>query len=107
MERTTNNRTSSPLSRSGSGSQNGVGCRNGGEALMRKIQEVDFAIYDTVLFLDAYPCSEEALAHYHSLLNTRNMLVAEYERAVGPLTMNGNESTTTWSWTKTPWPWEI
>ncbi len=106
MERIMNNRNNTQSPRSGSGSQNG-GCRNGGENLMLRIQEVDFALYDTVLYLNAYPCSDEALAHYHSLLNTRKMLVAEYERAVGPLTMNGNESTSDWVWTKTPWPWEI
>lgn len=75
-------------------------------AALRKIQEIDFALYETVLYLDAYPNSKEALAYYHSLLSTRDRLVAEYERAFSsPITAFSNASTSAWDWVKGPWPW--
>lgn len=77
-----------------------------GNSLLKRLQEVEFALYELTLYLDAYPESKEALMHYHSLLDARQTLVAEYQAKHGPLTMYGNESTTSWDWASTPWPWE-
>ena len=74
--------------------------------LGRRLQEVNFALYDTVLYLDAYPNCRKALAHYHSLLELQRQLAAEYEKDVGPLTPFGNTCRERWDWTATPWPWE-
>ena len=75
--------------------------------LLRKIQEVDFSLYETVLYLDAYPDCAEALNYYHSLLNTRETLAAEYQKKYGPLTAFSNTSHSSWDWVKTPWPWQL
>ena len=75
--------------------------------LLRKIQEIDFSLYETVLYLDAYPDCQEALDYYHSLLNSRDTLVAEYEKKYGPLTAFSNMSHSSWDWTKSPWPWQL
>lgn len=85
---------------------NGTCGGGGNDSLMRKLQEVEFAIYELTLYLDAYPESQEALKHYHSLMDTRKTLVAEYQSKHGPLTMYGNESMSSWDWASTPWPWE-
>lgn len=85
---------------------NGTCGGGGSDSLMRKLQEVEFAIYELTLYLDAYPESQEALKHYHSLMDARRSLVAEYQSKRGPLTMYGNESTSSWDWASTPWPWE-
>ena len=77
-----------------------------GNSLLKRLQEVEFALYELTLYLDAHPESKEALMHYHSLLDARRALVAEYQAKHGPLTMYGNESTTSWDWASTPWPWE-
>ena len=77
-----------------------------GNSLLKRLQEVEFALYELTLYLDAYPESKDALMHYHSLLDARRALVAEYQAKHGPLTMYGNESTTSWDWALTPWPWE-
>lgn len=74
--------------------------------LLKNIQEIDFAIYETVLYLDAYPECTEAMNHYHALIKARKELYCAYEATTGPLTMFGNESKTSWDWTKTPMPWE-
>lgn len=88
----------------------GCGCNRGGETdgttLMRRIRAVDFAIQETVLYLDAYPCDRKALEYYHKLTETREELVAAYQNGYGPLTNCGNESATEWNWICSPWPWE-
>ena len=77
------------------------------EALMQKLRQVDFALYDTILYLDAYPNCRKALAHYHTLLEMHKNLKAEYEKEFGPITAFGNESKSSYDWTSTPWPWEM
>lgn len=83
---------------------NGAG--NGGCAtLMKQLQAVDFSLYELVLYLDAYPESEEAKAMYQKLLNERTRLADAYEKQCGPLTAFGNHQDG-WKWTEGPWPWE-
>ncbi len=74
--------------------------------LMDRIRAVDFALYETVLYLDVYPHSCEALATYHKLKEQREELHRSYEATVGPLTAFGNQSTTSWDWMRKPFPWE-
>ena len=74
--------------------------------LMNRIRAVDFALNETVLYLDAYPDCREALAYYHALLSQRKALMAQYEREVGPISAFGNASQNSWDWIKSPWPWQ-
>ncbi len=78
---------------------------NGSRTLLDRIRSVDFALVETVLYLDAYPESAEAQKLYRKLLNERRVLVDSYEGKYGPLTMYGNHGDE-WMWTKGPWPWE-
>ena len=80
---------------------------NNGDAMLQKLRQIDFALYDTVLYLDAYPNCRKALAYYHSLLDMKKKLTAEYQAQYGPITAFGNDSRSEWNWTKTPWPWEM
>ena len=82
------------------------GCDRNDTALAHRLQAVNFALYDTILYLDAYPNCRKALDYYHSLLEMQRRLVAEYEAKQGPVTAFGNESRDSWLWTTTPWPWE-
>lgn len=77
-----------------------------GAPLMDQIRAVDFALYETVLYLDVYPDSCDALETYHKLCAQSKALHREYEKAFGPLTAFGNESTTSWDWMRKPCPWE-
>ncbi len=79
---------------------------NAGKQILDKIRMIDFSIYETVLYLDAYPDDCEAMAYYHQLIHQRKSLIEEYERKVGPMTVCGNLSSNTWNWIKSPWPWE-
>ena len=75
-------------------------------ALLQQLREIDFALVETILYLDAYPDHPQAMEYYHRLLEDRRRLMEEYERAYGPLTATGNYSKSSWEWVKTPWPWE-
>ena len=71
------------------------------------IRAIDFALQETVLYLDAYPNNCEALEFYHTLLKEREQAVLNYQKRNAPLTMYGNMSHTSWDWIKGPWPWEL
>jgi spore coat protein JB len=71
------------------------------------LRALDFAIQETVLYLDAYPHCQAALEYYHKLMEQRAQAVEAYEKHCAPLTMYGNQSHTSWDWVKGPWPWEF
>ncbi|MBR3879712.1 MAG: spore coat protein CotJB [Clostridia bacterium] len=101
-----------PMNPSGMGCNHGCnhGCgssNSNGASLLRKIQEIDFSLYETVLYLDVYPDCREALAYYHTLHAQRRALVTQYEREVGPLTAFSNLSQASWDWIRSPWPWQM
>ena len=72
----------------------------------KKLQMLDFAIVDTVLYLDAYPACAQALEYYHKLLAEREQVAKQYAEACGPLTAWDNVSRKSWDWAKGPWPWQ-
>ncbi len=77
------------------------------QALNRRLQALDFCIVDTVLYLDAYPHSEEALAYYHKLLAERAELTRRLaEDCRRPMNHMENRSKDTWHWVDGPWPWD-
>ncbi|MBE6596258.1 MAG: spore coat protein CotJB [Ruminococcaceae bacterium] len=82
------------------------GCGGGGDSLKKKLQMIDFALYDTVLYLDAYPNCQKALCYYHKLLSERKKLSEMLGASDMPMTHRENTSTECWTWTKGPWPWE-
>ncbi len=75
-------------------------------AKMKSLRALDFAIQETVLYLDAYPENRQALNYYHQLMKQRKMMAEDYESHCGPLTMYGNTAQSSWDWIEGPWPWE-
>ena len=82
------------------------GCDCACREKLQQIRALDFAIQETVLYLDAYPENRQALEYYHSLLEQREECMAIYQKSCGPLSMYGNTSHTSWDWVAGPWPWE-
>ncbi len=80
-------------------------CRGNCDTLKKQLMCVNFAIDETVLYLDVYPDCQEALCHYHALIDEKKKLLAEYEATCGPVTSHGNTSHDSWDWIKSPWPW--
>ena len=89
--------------------QQSCGCTDKSDCrkLLERLQEVDFSLIDTVLYLDAYPHCSEALCYYHKLKKEREELVHTLAYSCNmPITSYNNASETEWSWTDSPWPWE-
>ncbi len=74
--------------------------------LLRRIQAEDFALYETVLYLDGHPHNKRALAYYNKHRDIVKALRAEYENNYGPLNIYGNTGDCDWHWVEKPWPWE-
>jgi len=79
---------------------------NDKKALMRKMQVYGFALYDTVLFLDAHPEDNGALDFYDKMSAAYKQTKKQYEELYGPLTIVGVDTDNGWTWTEKPWPWE-
>lgn len=74
--------------------------------MIRNIQQLSFAVHETVLFLNCHPTCKKALAYYNKQNKALKEAVEAYERNFGALTQNGVYSETDWTWAKGPWPWE-
>ena len=86
---------------------NGCGLNTDCKALLRKLQMIDFAIVDTVLYLDAYPECGKALSHYNKLICEREgVRKALSEKCKRPMSSFENASADSWDWISSPWPWE-
>lgn len=76
--------------------------------MLQQINEISFAAYDTLLFLDTHPNDQQALQFYREMSQKRNAAMEEFGRIYGPLTVdctcatNGNR----WQWIDQTWPWE-
>lgn len=74
------------------------------EKLMRQIQMYSFAVYDALLYLDAYPDSKSALEFYNKYKKAEARAIAEYESRYGKIRLSDSEGS--WQWTNGPWPWQ-
>lgn len=74
------------------------------QRLMKQIQVYSFAVYDALLYLDAYPESKEALEFYNKYKRLEERAIDEYEAHYGKIRLGGEEKS--WQWTKGPWPWQ-
>ena len=75
------------------------------ERLMKAYQAYSFAAYDTLLYLDAYPDSKEALECYNKYQRLASKAKSEYEAKYGHITPPNDAKS--WGWTDDPWPWQI
>lgn len=80
-------------------------CISNCAALKKRFQQLEFAICEVVLYLDAYPNCTRALNLYRQLLDERNRIFEAIEEQCGPITKYGNYSNTSWQWVNGPWPW--
>ena len=82
-----------------------TGSRN---QLLNYINEVSFAAYDALLFLDTHPTDVDALAYFRKYSQMRNAALKEYEQLYGPLTLDtaSDSIRDSFVWSQQPWPWE-
>ncbi len=81
--------------------------KNSCKELLETLRKIDFSLIDTVLYLDAYPHSSEALAYYSKLKCEREKVVKTLAESCNmPQCAFDNASDTQWQWIDSPWPWE-
>lgn len=78
---------------------------NSRERTLRAYQAYSFALYDILLYLDAYPDNREAIESYNKYHRLASKAKAEYESKFGPISMPFDVST--WEWANGPWPWQV
>lgn len=76
--------------------------------LKRQIFELDFAIYELVLFLDTHPKSRRAMRLLEEYRAKRKDLISLYEEKFGKyiVTLKDVPMADTWKWLDSPWPWD-
>lgn len=79
------------------------------EAMLCKIQEIDFMAHDLNLYLDINPNDAEAIKLYNEYITESKKLTKEYERCYGPINLTSSKTLnmTPWAWIKEPWPWNM
>lgn len=115
------NRSSNSNTVSQRSGQNDCGCgNNSGRAriadiptgdrtcLRNYIDEVSFAAYEAVLYLDTHPDCQEAMQFFRDHNEMRNHALKEYGKLYGPMTLMqaGENCDAYWQWVNQPWPWE-
>lgn len=76
--------------------------------LLCYINEVSFAVYETLLYLDTHPDDYKAVCFFREHNKKREMALKEYAHRFGPLTIStaDDEAGSSWAWMCEPWPWE-
>ncbi len=72
---------------------------------LRRLQAIQFALHETVLYLDGHPNCENAMEYYQKMKQEYDNAYADFTAKYGPLTafeVTGDS----WSWINQPWPWE-
>lgn len=77
--------------------------------LLCRIDEVSFAVYDMLLYLNTHPSDQRALDDTRKLVEERKLLLETHARFFGPLTVDStvDSCSDSWAWVMQPWPWEL
>ncbi len=73
---------------------------------MKKLQQADFVLLETGLYLNGYPHCREALAYYEEAKKAACAARCAYEEQFGPLMLSSAGGENCWNWTAAPLPWE-
>lgn len=77
------------------------------QKLLRKLQAADFALIDTVLYLDTHPADKDALDCYDKYQRVSDELRAEFTSRYGALENSDVNTGDYFEWVNNPWPWEM
>jgi len=76
------------------------------KALLKKIQELQFAALDLNLYLDTHPKDCKAVEEFNNYVSELKKCIKVYNEKYGPLTYQ-EKSGVPWEYIQGPWPWEI
>ena len=76
--------------------------------MKRNIHAYDFAIHETVLFLDTHPRDQKALHMLHEYRRRKKEEIDKFEKRFGKyiVTTDDVQGHDCWEWIDCPWPWE-
>ena len=74
---------------------------------MKKLQQADFVLLETGLYLNGYPTCREALQYYDEAKKAAKAARCAYEESYGPLKLISAGGENCWNWTVAPLPWEL
>lgn len=76
--------------------------------LKRRIEALDFSIYELELFLDTHPENSQAMQMLCEFRRRRSDAVENYESDFGTYIQTTRDVTpgNYWNWIDSPWPWE-
>lgn len=77
--------------------------------LLDFLNEVSFAAYEALLYLDTHPEDQEAMQYFKKYNMLRNRALAAYAEKYSPLTLANIDGADgdSWEWMTQPWPWEL
>lgn len=75
-------------------------------ALLKRLMAADFALHETVLYLDTHPKCKKALDYYKKMSALREEIAEDFRKRFGPLTYYEVKATNEWNWSDYPWPWQ-
>ncbi len=73
---------------------------------LRRLQVLQFALHETILYLDGHPMCQKAMEYYKEMQPKVKAAYDEFVSKYGPLTA-AEVSGDSWSWINGPWPWEV
>lgn len=74
--------------------------------LMRRIQELNFAMNEAELFLDTHPENRQALDYQRMVMEKLDLAMEEYQNRFGPIVKEAVKGDR-WTWVDGPWPWQL
>ncbi len=83
------------------GQNNAAACAT----MKRRLNELEFAMHETALYLDCHPTDRKALDFYKSLASEYRSLVEKYEMSCTTFRRR-TAAGEYWTWIDEPWPWQ-
>lgn len=76
--------------------------------LLDKINAVSFVVNELNLYLNTHPDDSDALEMFADFSRRRLLLLEEFAKRFGPLTVDfaGGNCDKSWNWIHFPWPWQ-
>lgn len=76
------------------------------KVLLKRLQIIDFILYETALFLDTHPTDSAAVAYFKKYKTMQSEVREQFVKEYGPITHMDFTGEGAWNWVDEPWPWE-
>ena len=76
-------------------------------SMLREIMQLQFAVIETVLYLNTHPFDERVLDLHNNFSRRLMNKIEKYSEKYGPIVPDFPDAEYPWSWINEPWPWQI